>query len=87
MVSGSDGYIDLHAKVEPLYEELDHNSEPPAGHYDVPSPPYLFMGSITPSANPVQQPPDVLPPPCANIGCITGSANPVQQPHYENGNA
>jgi len=77
MVSRSDGYIDVHSIGGPLYEELDYTSAPPVGPYDVPQPPYVYMGCMTASANPAQQPPDV------NVECIT-TANPAQQPHYEN---
>jgi hypothetical protein len=59
IVSGSDGYIDVLAdkKVEPLYEELDHSSEPTVGPYDVPPPPCVLMDCITTSsATPDREP-------------------------------
>ena len=85
-VSGSDGYIDVRANVEPIYEKLDHSSEPPVSPYDVPPTPYVYMGCITSSANPVQQPPHVLSSPYVSMFCLKGSPNPGQQPHCENGN-
>jgi hypothetical protein len=59
IVSGSDGYIDVLAdeKVEPLYEELEHSSEPTVGPYDVPPTPSVLMDCIkTFSATPVREP-------------------------------
>jgi hypothetical protein len=84
MVSGSDDYIDVNPRVEPLYEELDDRpAQEVEISYDVPPMPYVYMGCTTTSANLVQQPPDVLPPPYVNMDCIT-TANPLRPPHYEN---
>jgi hypothetical protein len=58
MVSRSDGYIDAHSRVEPLYEELDHRpaQEVEVSH-DVPPLPYVNTGGATVSAaNPVRPP-------------------------------
>jgi hypothetical protein len=53
MVSGSDGYIDAHAKVEPIYEELDHKSSKEVS-YDVPPVSYVNIGGATvPTTYPV----------------------------------